>query len=136
MFLWDEGPRPVVRNALDAARSRVAGLTRPRREPASGGSPAPKVPRAAQIRTAIQSAERSADLWATINICDTKRHPDSIGIRGQIPSLPFTANLAMEIGVDYYSIPDKRFKPVPGATKSIGLGAVSTGVHQGGSCSR
>ena len=38
----------------------------------------------------------------------------------------------MEIGVDYYSVPDKRFKPVPGATKSIGLGAVSTGVHQGG----
>jgi hypothetical protein len=91
-----------------------------------------RAPRAAHIRTAVQTAERSADLWATVNICNTRRHRNVIGIRGQIPSLGFTANLGMEIGVEYYSTADKTFKPVPGARKSIALGKVSRGLHQGG----
>jgi hypothetical protein len=99
---------------------------------ASVASAASRGPRAAQIHNAVQSAERSVDLWATVNVCDTKRHPDTIGIRGQIPSLGFTANVGMEFEVDYYSTADKKFMPVPGATKSIALGSVSSGVHQGG----
>ncbi len=27
----------------------------------------------------------TSDLWATVNICDTKDHPDTIGIRGSMP---------------------------------------------------
>lgn len=31
------------------------------------------------------SVDESPLLWATVNICDTKSHPDTIGIRGSMP---------------------------------------------------
>ncbi len=30
---------------------------------------------------------RSRDLWATVNVCDTAKHPNTIGIRGSMPGL-------------------------------------------------
>lgn len=30
---------------------------------------------------------KSPDLWATINVCDTRKHPNTIGIRGSMPGL-------------------------------------------------
>lgn len=35
----------------------------------------------------VSAAKRDplADLWATVNICDTKKHPDQIGIRARMP---------------------------------------------------
>jgi hypothetical protein len=32
-----------------------------------------------------QAAPRPADLWATVNICDTLRHPNQMGIRASMP---------------------------------------------------
>ncbi|MGH2967819.1 MAG: hypothetical protein ACRDK0_01965 [Solirubrobacteraceae bacterium] len=29
-----------------------------------------------------------ADLWATVNLCDTARHPDTVGIRASMPGRP------------------------------------------------
>lgn len=31
--------------------------------------------------------ERSPDLWATVNICDSPNHPNRMGIRGSMPGL-------------------------------------------------
>ena len=28
----------------------------------------------------------TANLWSTINICDTKKHPNKLGVRGRMPS--------------------------------------------------
>jgi hypothetical protein len=89
-------------------------------------------PTAAQIRAAIRRAEHSRDLWATINICNTKRNRHIIGIRGQMPSLGFASRLSMDVQIDYWSFKDRRFKPDPGVTKSILLGRVTNGLRQGG----
>lgn len=40
-------------------------------------------------------------LWATVNICDTKRHPDSIGIRGHAPGRQRPGNVWMRFFVQY-----------------------------------
>jgi hypothetical protein len=42
---------------------------------------------AALLVTPIASAEQDPDplLWATVNVCDTHRHPDTIGVRGSMP---------------------------------------------------
>jgi hypothetical protein len=77
-------------------------------------------PSAKAIRAAIRSAESSKLLWATVNICDTKGHPDTIGIRGQAPSLPFATTISMKIRVDYWN--GSRFVPDPHATKQVALG--------------
>ena len=64
------------------------------------------LPAAASARSA-DTIYQNKRLWATINICDTVGHPDSIGIRG---SMPGTGNRAedmfMRIQVQYYTAAD------------------------------
>jgi hypothetical protein len=95
--------------------------------------PKPKPPTRAQIRSAVRRAERSTSLWTTVNICDSKTHPDQLGIRGQMPTLGFAAWLSMKIQLNYFSTTKQRFVPDSGAAeKLIRLGRLSTGLQQGG----
>jgi hypothetical protein len=91
-------------------------------------------PSAARIRSAVRGAERSSSLWATINICDSRRHPNELGVRGQMPALGFSASLSMVVQVDSYSATTKRFVPIPSpqATAKLPIGTVSSLVEQDG----
>jgi hypothetical protein len=89
-------------------------------------APTPK-----QIRAAVARATRSPDLWTTINICNTKRHTDQIGVRGQMPALGFTSRLYMDVLIEYWSETDKRFNPT-NARKQIPIGRAAHAVHQSG----
>ena len=91
-------------------------------------------PTPAQITKAIRGAERAKTLWATVNICDSRSDPNTLGIRGQMPSLGFPAWLSMRIQVNYYSSSKKKFVPVPGSAtiKTIRLGRSRRGLQQGG----
>jgi hypothetical protein len=101
---------------------------------ASNSSPtaSSKGPTRAQIRAAIHRALHSRFLWATVNICDTKHHPNVIGIRGQMPSLSFAAGLRMTIQVDYWSTTEHRYVPAPGAAAVVQLGRPKNSIIQGG----
>jgi len=37
------------------------------------------------VPTAFAGDRGDDDLWATVNVCDTEGHPDTIGIRGSMP---------------------------------------------------
>ena len=89
------------------------------------------VPTPNQIR-ARSTAPSAPSVWATINVCDTRKHPRTIGIRGEAPALGFPATISISIAVDFYSKTDKRFEPDPSATKMIKVGPVSHGIHQRG----
>jgi hypothetical protein len=89
-------------------------------------------PSKAQIRRAIQRAEHSRNLWATVNICDTKHHPGVIGVRGQMPSLSFAASMTMDVQVDYWSSVKHRFLPVPHISQLVALGDPTNVIVQGG----
>jgi hypothetical protein len=90
-------------------------------------------PTAAQIKKAVTQAEHSKSLWATVNICNSKRYPDTIGIRGQMPSLGFAAWLSMDIQLNYYSSTANEFLPLPsGGTHTTRLGRSSIKLQQGG----
>jgi hypothetical protein len=89
-------------------------------------------PTPAQIRAAVARAERSRDLWATVNICDTKRNPDTIGIRGEMPALGFKTGLSIEIRLEFYKFKQRQWALVPGAVRRVPLGSFSTGLHQDG----
>jgi hypothetical protein len=92
---------------------------------ALGSSPTP-----AQMRTSVSRAERSSELWATINICNTPAHPNQLGVRAQIPALGFPASLSIAIEVKYFA--SGSFRPDPGVKKLIRLGTQSNRVHQAG----
>jgi hypothetical protein len=89
-------------------------------------------PTRAEVQAAVRRAERSPKLWATVNICNTRRHPRTIGIRGQMPALGFSASLYMNVTVTYWSFKQKRLVPVPGTNQRIVLGTWARGLLQGG----
>lgn len=52
----------------------------------------------------------SEDLWATINVCDTADHPNTIGIRGSMPGLgDRRSRLKMRFQVQYKARTDGRW---------------------------
>jgi hypothetical protein len=92
-------------------------------------------PTRAEIRAAVKRAERSRQLWATVNICDTAKHPNVLGIRGQLPALGFPTVMSMLVQVDYYVTADHRFerdKNVRPVRVELSQKAQATGLWQGG----
>lgn len=89
----------------------------------SNGNPTP-----AQIAKAIRQAEASKSVWATVNICNSKRYPDAVGIRGQMPALGFPAWLSMKVELNFWM----GKKSVVDTTKLVRLGRWSHGLQQGG----
>ena len=98
--------------------------------PAAVATAVTKHPTPAQVRSAVRTAEKSRSLWATVNICDTKRFPNTVGVRGQMPALGFKATLKINIQVEFFDT--KHFTPAPNAAMQIPLGTVATGLQQGG----
>ena len=97
---------------------------------AATAATSPPAPTPRQVQAAVRKAKRSTDLWSTVNICNTKSHPNTIGIRGQMPSLGFAAKLAMRFRVQYWN--GTAFTTVRGLSKTIALGPVTRGVYQAG----
>lgn len=51
----------------------------------------------------------SPDLWATVNVCDTEKSPDQIGVRGSMPGLGKRASLYMRFQVQYLAKADGKW---------------------------
>jgi hypothetical protein len=99
----------------------------------AAGNPTPSNPTPAQIRTAVKQAGRSPDLWATVNVCNTQHHPDTLGIRGQMPALGFSSQLWMTITVDFWDSQQKRFRLDPKVSPhAVAVGKFRFGAHQAG----
>jgi hypothetical protein len=89
-----------------------------------------KPPTTAQIRRAVDRAERSRALWATVNICNTRKYPRVIGIRGEMPALGFAAQLRITFMLDYAA--GTGFKRLPHVAQPVSLGTHRSGAYQGG----
>jgi hypothetical protein len=53
-----------------------------------------------------------ADLWATVNVCDTAGHPNQIGIRASMPGGKPRTRLLMRFRVQYRDLSDGRWRYV------------------------
>lgn len=89
-------------------------------------------PSRAQIAKAIKRAESSKSLWSTVNVCNTKRHRDTIGVRGQMPALGFPAWLSMRVQLNFYNAKKRKFLPLTDASSLVRLGRVRSGLQQAG----
>ena len=116
-----------MRRALAIVVLIVCGMLALSAGPALAGNPSPT-----RIRAAIKRAEQSPSLWATVNICNSRRYPNDIGIRGQMPTLGFATWLSMDVTLYYYSRAEKRFTAVPTGSKLVHLGRASSGLQQSG----
>jgi hypothetical protein len=74
-----------------------------------------------------RTVDRSRHLWATVNICDTKRYPDTIGIRASMPGSGRTGErMFMRFRVQYLSAEDNRWRDFASA-RGTDSGWVSVG---------
>lgn len=57
---------------------------------------------------------QAKQLWATVNICDTVAHPDTVGIAGSMPVIKGARQMYMRFRLQYYDEAAEAYKPVPG----------------------
>jgi hypothetical protein len=70
------------------------------------------------------ASARDEPQWATVNVCDTVKQPDTIGIRASMPGTPRGARLYMRFIVQY-KVDQTTWAPV--ADADSGWRAVGTG---------
>jgi hypothetical protein len=76
----------------------------------------------------------SPDLWATVNVCDTRAHPDTLGIRASMPgSGRAREEMFIRFSVQYYGA-DRRWHRAGRRSVSdfIDLGSGDARARQGG----
>jgi hypothetical protein len=61
---------------------------------------------------AAPASAADADLWATVNVCDTAAHPKEIGIRASMPGGKPKSRLQMRFRVQYRDLSDGRWRAV------------------------
>lgn len=64
---------------------------------------------AAPAQARRPAVEKSVDLWATVNVCDTAAHPNQLGIRASMPGLGRRAQLWMRFQVHYFDKDDGKW---------------------------
>ncbi|MDQ3630768.1 MAG: hypothetical protein M3417_05735 [Actinomycetota bacterium] len=73
------------------------------------------------------SVSESRLLWATVNICDTKAHPDTVGIRGSIPGSGVASEqMFMRFQLQFFDQKDKEWHNI-GASGDSGFIPVGSG---------
>lgn len=76
------------------------------------------------------TVDESPYLWATINICDTAKHPDTIGIRASMPgSGKAKERMYMRFQVQYWRASVKKWAPTD-ATVDSGYQAVGAAKYK------
>ena len=61
---------------------------------------------------AATAAADDADLWSTVNVCDTEEHPEAIGIRASMPGGRRGTRLVVRFRVQYRDLSDGRWRYV------------------------
>ena len=77
----------------------------------------------------------SRNVWATINVCDTAAHPDTIGVRASMAGTGSRGQrMYIRITLDYFDRDAQDWKPVgdAGDSKRFYVGASTHRVRQGG----
>jgi hypothetical protein len=78
---------------------------------------------------------RSRNLWATINVCDTPKHADTIGVRGSMPGTGrHGERMYMRIQLEYLDRATQQWTLVgsAGDSHTFYVGAATHKVRQGG----
>jgi hypothetical protein len=80
--------------------------------------------------SAAPTVDQSPLLWATINICDTTKHPDTIGIRASMPgSGKAKERMYMRFQVQYWRASTKKWVPTD-ATVDSGFQSVGSAKYR------
>jgi hypothetical protein len=115
-------------------RRYIAGVLAPRRRRAVLAAVAGVAALAGLAPGAGAAGGRTVDksplLWATINICDTAKHPDTIGIRASIPGSGRRGEkMYMRFQVQYFRVSAQKWAPTD-ATVDSGFQPVGSAMYR------
>ena len=117
--------------------------------PGFPGSPAPRrlSPSGAMTRALVAStlatalfvpatpaeAGQTRLLWATVNICDSPRYPNMVGVRASMPGNGRRQRMYMRFSASWYRIAEDDWRPLPGGRSGwIYVGSARFRARQGG----
>jgi hypothetical protein len=63
-------------------------------------------------------ASHKKELWATVNICDTERHPNVLGVRASMPGNGTRQTMWMRFRASYFDRATERWRDVGGSSRS------------------
>jgi hypothetical protein len=76
------------------------------------------------------AAATSSLLWATVNVCDTAAHPDTIGVRGSMPGNGVRAQqMYMRFQLQYFAADDQKWHNI-GTTGDSGFISVGSAKYR------
>jgi hypothetical protein len=75
------------------------------------------------------TVDQSPLLWATVNICDTSKHPDTIGIRASMPGSGKEEKMYMRFQVQYFRASTQKWAPTD-ATVDSGFQSVGSAKYR------
>ena len=81
---------------------------------ASAATTTPTTPTTPPVAKTKLTPAQSKQLWATVNICDTVKHPDTIGVAGSMPVIKKGKSLYMRFRLQYRDNATNKFKWIPG----------------------
>ena len=63
-------------------------------------------------------ASHARELWATVNICDTERNPNVLGVRASMPGNGTKQTMWMRFRASYFDRATERWRDVGGTSRS------------------
>lgn len=63
-------------------------------------------------------ASHAGSLWATVNICDTDRNPNVLGVRASMPGNGTRQTMWMRFSASYFDRATEGWRPVGGSSRS------------------
>jgi hypothetical protein len=86
------------------------------------------------VPAAADAAPRDPDLWATVNICDTVRYPDQMGVRASMPGSGRKGGMYMRFRAQFFDSAASAWKEVggTGVSRWIAVGSSRYRMRQAG----
>jgi hypothetical protein len=106
--------RPTVTSLIACVTALACAVPAAAQEPPEMRGHAQKASKAGQLLGKGRAHAAASRLWATVNVCDTERSPDSMGIRASMPGNGKRQQMYMRFSAQWYSGQEERWLDVPG----------------------
>lgn len=84
-----------------------------------------------QSRVTTLQLRRSPDLWATVNICDTIRRPDGVGVRASMPGTRRVGAMTVEFRLQWFRTAARKWSDALSPAR-VALGSARTARRETG----
>jgi hypothetical protein len=107
--------RPTVMTLIAGVAALACAVPAAAQEPPKMRGHAQKASQAGALLDKGRAHAAASRLWATVNVCDTERSPDAMGIRASMPGNGKRQQMYMRFSAQWYSGRTERWLDVPGA---------------------